>query len=304
MNITPHVNPLPIQTAVNPQTDSLRRDNNLREVIAPPAAVGQSAAEKAVASDRERAKSPAQNNEKIDFASLQEQAEKDASTITDDSSQGKQESSQHEESDPQHAEGGDNHGDTSTEEKALAQEIDGLKKRDLEVRNHELSHATVGGAYTGSPTFSYEIGPDGKRYAVGGEVSVDLSPVSGDPRATIAKMKKVHAAALAPANPSSQDTRVAAAATQIILQAQAELSSPEESPAKRTIIYPQQNDVFSRSENEDYDGLMERTLASQEEYPSKRSNDVDERALRIESFYLNINQAYDKSPSSNFTISV
>ena len=51
-------------------------------------------------------------------------------------------------------------------------------------------------------------------------MSVDLSAVDGNPQATIAKMQKVHAAALAPANPSIQDTRVAASAARTILQAQ------------------------------------------------------------------------------------
>jgi len=40
-------------------------------------------------------------------------------------------------------------------------------------------------------------GPDGKLYAVGGEVSLDDSPVSGDPGATVEKEKTVIAAAKA-----------------------------------------------------------------------------------------------------------
>lgn len=106
------------------------------------------------------------------------------------------------------------------EEKA---QVDELKQRDREVRAHEQAHAAVGGAYASAPSYEYESGPDGNRYAVGGEVSIDVSPVSGDPEATIQKMEVVKRAALAPAEPSPQDRAVAAQADQTRLQAQAEL---------------------------------------------------------------------------------
>jgi hypothetical protein len=74
-------------------------------------------------------------------------------------------------------------------------------------------------------SFTYQRGPDGAQYAVGGEVSIDLSPVQGDPQATIEKMRIVRAAAMAPAEPSGQDRAVAAQAMQIMLQAQSELAA-------------------------------------------------------------------------------
>lgn len=100
-----------------------------------------------------------------------------------------------------------------------------LKARDREVRAHEAAHQAVGGQYAGSISYVYERGPDGAQYAVGGEVSIDTSPVQGDPQATIEKMRTVRAAALAPAEPSPQDRAVAAEAMQLMLQAQSELSS-------------------------------------------------------------------------------
>jgi hypothetical protein len=99
-----------------------------------------------------------------------------------------------------------------------------LKTRDREVRAHESAHQAVGGQYAGSISFVYERGPDGAQYAVGGEVSVDVSPVAGDPQATIEKMRVVRSAALAPAQPSGQDRAVAAQAMQQMLQAQSELA--------------------------------------------------------------------------------
>ena len=87
--------------------------------------------------------------------------------------------------------------------------IEELKRLDLYVRQHESSHAKIGGHHATSPRFDFEQGPDGKYYAVGGTVSIDVSPVPGDPDATIRKMKQVRAAALAPADPSAQDHVVA-----------------------------------------------------------------------------------------------
>jgi hypothetical protein len=91
-----------------------------------------------------------------------------------------------------------------------------LQARDREVKAHEQAHIAAGGQYVrGGASFDYETGPDGEKYAVGGEVSIDVSKESGDPGATIAKMQVVIRAALAPANPSSQDRSVAAQATRI-----------------------------------------------------------------------------------------
>ncbi len=110
-------------------------------------------------------------------------------------------------------------------------ELTELKARDREVRAHEAAHQAVGGQHAGAISYSYERGPDGAQYAVGGEVPIDVSPVAGDPQATIEKMRVVRFAAMAPAEPSSQDRAVAAQAMQTMLQAQAELASGESDKA-------------------------------------------------------------------------
>lgn len=107
---------------------------------------------------------------------------------------------------------------TPQEEKQVRE----LKARDREVRAHEQAHATVGGPYAGSPQYQYTTGPDGKRYAIGGEVPIDASAVPNNPDATIRKMDIVIRAALAPAEPSAQDKQVAQQAQQTRLQAQIE----------------------------------------------------------------------------------
>lgn len=103
------------------------------------------------------------------------------------------------------------------------QEIRELAARDREVRSHEQAHAAVGGKYAGSPVYEFVRGPDGVSYAVGGEVSIDTSPIPGDPEATIAKAQQIRRAANAPAEPSSQDRRVAAEASLMEADARAEL---------------------------------------------------------------------------------
>lgn len=102
-----------------------------------------------------------------------------------------------------------------------------LKARDREVRLHEAAHAAVGGRYAGAPTYDYQRGPDGRQYAVGGEVSISTSEVQGDPRATIDKARIIRAAALAPAEPSAQDRRVAAEAAQLEQNARVALREAE-----------------------------------------------------------------------------
>jgi len=105
-------------------------------------------------------------------------------------------------------------------------ELSALKTHDREVRAHELAHVMVGGSLVRKgASYQYEMGPDGVRYAVSGEVSIDTSAVDGDPTATIRKMQQVKRAALAPAEPSSQDRSVAASATQTEAQARQELNT-------------------------------------------------------------------------------
>jgi len=104
-------------------------------------------------------------------------------------------------------------------------QVEDLKQRDREVRQHEQAHmAAAGGHARGGPSYEYTTGPDGKRYAAGGEVSIDTSKVSGDPQATIRKAQLVYRAALASAEPLSQDRSVASAAKQMEMEARQELT--------------------------------------------------------------------------------
>lgn len=105
---------------------------------------------------------------------------------------------------------------------AEEKQVEKLKQRDREVRAHEQAHARVGGAYASAPSYTFQQGPDGKRYAVGGEVQIDTAK-ERTPEATIRKMQIVIRAATAPAEPSSQDLKVAQQARSQLSEAQADL---------------------------------------------------------------------------------
>ena len=103
-------------------------------------------------------------------------------------------------------------------------EVDNLKKRDREVKAHEQAHMAAGsGVVIGGANYEYQRGPDGKMYAVGGEVKIDTSR-ENSPAQTISKMQQVKRAALAPAQPSAQDRSVAAQAAQVEAEARSELA--------------------------------------------------------------------------------
>lgn len=103
-------------------------------------------------------------------------------------------------------------------------QVQKLKEIDRKVRAHEQAHLSVGGDLVrGGASYSYQTGPDNQRYAVAGEVSIDVSPAR-TAKETIPKAEHIRATALAPADPSVQDRSVAARASQIEVDAQAELA--------------------------------------------------------------------------------
>ncbi len=163
-------------------------------------------------------------------------------------------------------------------------EVELLKRQDREVRAHETAHASAGGTLAGAPVLQYRTGPDGKRYAVSGEVSIDTSKVAHDPQATIAKMQQVRKAALAPANPSSQDFKVAAVASQIANQALVELNlelqEKFKSPGSEALSSEPGKDIESSQ-------VFARTTANEEKSGSPRVYFTSPVAVRRASLALN-----------------
>ena len=111
-----------------------------------------------------------------------------------------------------------------------------LRQVDREVRAHEQAHLMAAGPYArGAPHYEYVRGPDGRLYAVAGEVKIDTSPVPGDPEATLEKARAIKRAALAPANPSPQDRRVAALADRMAAKALMEIQKKHMEALKATM---------------------------------------------------------------------
>ena len=102
---------------------------------------------------------------------------------------------------------------------------DEARLRDQEVRLHEKAHLAALGGYATTPAmYTTARGPNGETVAVGGAVGVDLSPVPGDPRATLRKARVILNAARAPGDPSAADMRVAAEAYRLAQSAQDDLN--------------------------------------------------------------------------------
>lgn len=139
--------------------------------------------------------------------------------------------------------------------------IQQLRQRDREVRAHELAHQTTGGPYAGSARFGYARGPDGQLYAVEGEVEL-RAPLSPDPEEALRHAETLLRAALAPAQPSAQDLRVAADAAAKQAQASAEvarLTDQNKDPA--AVARPVEGEVIEAGEPVEADDDLPRPAA-------------------------------------------
>jgi hypothetical protein len=104
------------------------------------------------------------------------------------------------------------------------QQVTELQQIDRAVRAHEAAHIAAGGeVITSGANYSYTYGPDGRQYAVGGEVGIDTAP-ERDPADNVEKGIAIQNAALAPRDPSPQDYRVAGIGAQLESRGRGELA--------------------------------------------------------------------------------
>ena len=116
-----------------------------------------------------------------------------------------------------------------------------LASRDSEVRAHEAAHQAAGGGMTGAASYTYQQGPDGKMYAIGGEVSISMKSGS-TPEETIANARQIAAAAMAAGNPSPQDFAVASSARVMEMKAEQQLARKEQEEMLGKETYKNQMD--------------------------------------------------------------
>lgn len=150
---------------------------------------------------------------------------------------------------------------------AEQKQVDELKARDREVKNHEQAHIAAGGSYVkGGASYDYQTGPDGKQYAVGGSVNIDTSPVQNNPEATIAKAQVIIKAALAPAEPSGQDQKVASSARQMMNEARQEINSQRnsENNSDTKISGIKENEESTKSEEKSDNNIDDINITKQQ----------------------------------------
>jgi len=122
---------------------------------------------------------------------------------------------------------GNPNGPQSTEEdKDLVRR---LQARDREVRQHEQAHSAALGQYAGSVQYTYQIGPDGHAYAVGGSTEVRAAG-GGTPEQQQARARTIRSAAMAASDPSSADMSVAADAQRSEQEAAARIQTRGTAP--------------------------------------------------------------------------
>ncbi len=176
--------------------------------------------------------------------------------------------------------------------------VEELKKRDQEVRTHEQAHVAAGGAHVqGGPTYSFQNGPDGRKYAVGGEVNISTSAVADDPDATIRKMQTVKAAAMAPAQPSGKDRSVASQASQAISQAQTEKSEKAKEERKDSEVKENDKTETNTVDTKGKEAASTSTLKSEtkEALKSETSQQVQQRTQSQAKQYSAYTQTATKS---------
>src|SRR5574344_1947807 len=143
------------------------------------------------------------------------------------------------------------------------EQVNELKSRDTEVRAHEAAHrAAAGSLKTSAPSYTYQTGPDGKQYAIGGEVNITFQQTS-DPQENLQNAEAMKAAALAPASPSNQDRSVANQADRIITEAQQQIAQKRAKEAYDTVTQTNasqnetENTPFGKKNNSDTTDLKQ-----------------------------------------------
>ena len=298
MNI---VTPIPTSFAIptaNLSVEAARRDNLARESIPQPSDAKQGSAEQGLGSESDKLKSSVKGNQPLTYERPQSN-QGSAAQVTGDSQQQFNDAS--EES------AGKEDARERQQEQAEQRQVESMKERDQEVRTHEQAHATIGGQYAGSPQYDFQRGPDGQRYAIDGEVSIDVS-TENTPQQTIRKMQQVRAAALAPAEPSPQDLQVAAEASRIAFEARSKLAeerkeasavSPEEgdSPSRVASEVPTLEEIVANNQPQIPTRKLDELAADEDRYSQqssgRRSLQIDSEQMQqrntvIASFYKNV----------------
>ena len=110
--------------------------------------------------------------------------------------------------------------DSKYDENDYQRVLEKFKNSDSRVRAHEQAHA-ANGITTTPISYKYQTGPDGKAYAVGGEVRLDTS-IPTDPKEASFKLSQIQRASSAPGDTSGADAQITIQANlnKLLLQSQ------------------------------------------------------------------------------------
>lgn len=162
------------------------------------------------------------------------------------------------------------------------QQVRELQSIDRNVKAHEAAHQAAGGGLAGAASFSYTRGPDNQMYATAGEVPIRMQK-GRTPEETIANARQVVAAAMAPADPSPQDYRVAANALKMEFEARAEATKLKAQEAQE-----------KKEENEENEEKQENLDTNNQD-----SKDSSEKAKTNKDFRNFIGTIYQQNSQNN-----
>lgn len=143
------------------------------------------------------------------------------------------------------------------------QQLRELQSIDRNVKAHEAAHQAAGGGLAGAASFSYTRGPDNQMYAVAGEVPIRMQE-GRTPEETVANARQVAAAAMAPADPSPQDYKVAANAAKMEFDARAEATKLKAQETKEKKEEEEEKQESSDKNNQDSKNNPEKVEANKE----------------------------------------
>ncbi len=150
---------------------------------------------------------------------------------------------------------------------------------DASVRAHEAAHIGAGaGVVSGGATFGYTRGPDGKMYATSGEVPISMKE-GRTPEETIQNARQIVSAAMAPADPSPQDYKVAANAAQMEAQARSEQAAERTEEIKQQTEGSSNAQDSKESESKSSEDSMNQDFSNKE---SKNTSNTQERKPFLE----------------------
>lgn len=183
-------------------------------------------------------------------------------------------------------------GEVDPSEAAMIRE---LAQRDREVRQHEMAHKSAAGSAAGAVSYDYQRGPDGRLYAVGGEVDIRLAPPSNDPREVQRYAEQILRAALAPAEPSGQDRQVAAQARAMLADAQAEISRTQSSESTQAV----DTDTEESAETDSVDTRTAEEEAERSTPQAEIERDLERSAEALAEFQRQMNEVNQRFAEIN-----